>query len=210
MDDKLLPQTTIPKGKRPVFSGYTVLETQLLPEVSGFGSRAYLRSDLQFSPSSFQLNSQECPCINSNKPLLTHGCGSKLNRRGKPQVLVHVSTYQVNPFWYRLFEPQPHVSLAVCRVVSKRVHQLLVSWLRLARWEVRWGRRRTSWSSSPPPRKGLHGRGLRPSPVVSFGTALLPRSERSPNHHSLKVKAPFPKFLRRALPGSWLLWILTH
>ena len=26
------------------------------------------------------------------------GCGSKLNRAGKPQVLVHVSTYQGNPF----------------------------------------------------------------------------------------------------------------
>ena len=24
----------------------------------------------------------------------TNGCGSKLNRKGKPQVLVHVSTYQ--------------------------------------------------------------------------------------------------------------------
>ena len=26
--------------------------------------------------------------------MLSYGCGSKLNRRGKPQVLVHVSTYQ--------------------------------------------------------------------------------------------------------------------
>ena len=26
---------------------------------------------------------------------------------GKPQVLVHGSTYQGNPFWYRFFEPQP-------------------------------------------------------------------------------------------------------
>ena len=24
------------------------------------------------------------------------------------QVLVHVSTYQDNPFWYRFFEPQPY------------------------------------------------------------------------------------------------------
>ena len=32
---------------------------------------------------------------------LGHGCGSKLNdRRGKPRVLAHVSTYQGNPFWY--------------------------------------------------------------------------------------------------------------
>ena len=28
-----------------------------------------------------------------------YGCGSKSNRRGKPQVLAHVSTYQGNPFW---------------------------------------------------------------------------------------------------------------
>ena len=35
-------------------------------------------------------------------------CGSKLNRRGRPQVLVHVSTYQGNPFWHRFFEPQPN------------------------------------------------------------------------------------------------------
>ena len=26
----------------------------------------------------------------------TFGCGSSLNRRGKPQVLVHVSTYQAS------------------------------------------------------------------------------------------------------------------
>ena len=38
----------------------------------------------------------------------SHGCGSILNRRGKPQVLVHVSTSQV-PFWYRFFEPLPHL-----------------------------------------------------------------------------------------------------
>ena len=41
----------------------------------------------------------------------TSGCGSKLNRRGKPQVLAHVSAYQGNPFWYRLFEPQPSPKL---------------------------------------------------------------------------------------------------
>ena len=35
----------------------------------------------------------------SDKPSQANGCGSKLNRRGKPQVLVHVSTYQGNPFW---------------------------------------------------------------------------------------------------------------
>ena len=33
----------------------------------------------------------------------SNGCG----RRGKPQVLVHVSTYQGTPFWNRFFEPQP-------------------------------------------------------------------------------------------------------
>ena len=48
---------------------------------------------------------------------LSRGCGGKngmlwlwlrLNRRGKPRVLVHVSTYQGNPFWYRFFEPHPY------------------------------------------------------------------------------------------------------
>ena len=29
------------------------------------------------------------------------------DRRGKLQVLVHVFTYQGNPFWYRFIEPQP-------------------------------------------------------------------------------------------------------
>ena len=39
------------------------------------------------------------------------GCGSKLkDRRGKPQVLVHVSTFRSgNPFWDRSFEPQPNI-----------------------------------------------------------------------------------------------------
>ena len=40
--------------------------------------------------------------------MYTYGCGSKSNRRGKPQVLVHVTTYQINPFWYRFVEPQPY------------------------------------------------------------------------------------------------------
>ena len=34
---------------------------------------------------------------------------SKLHRSGKPQVLVHVSTCQGNPFWNRFSEPQPCV-----------------------------------------------------------------------------------------------------
>ena len=33
----------------------------------------------------------------------SHGCGSTVIRRGKPQVLVHVSTQQGNPFWHRFF-----------------------------------------------------------------------------------------------------------
>ena len=37
------------------------------------------------------------------------GCGSELNRRGKPQVLDHVSTYQGFILEYRFFEPQPFV-----------------------------------------------------------------------------------------------------
>ena len=40
------------------------------------------------------------------------GCGSKLNdRRGKPQVVVHVSTYQGKPFWYLFLS---HSHLATC------------------------------------------------------------------------------------------------
>ena len=39
---------------------------------------------------------------------LTFGRGSKLNRRGKPQVLVHVSTYQ-GSMLVPVFEPQPCV-----------------------------------------------------------------------------------------------------
>ena len=38
-----------------------------------------------------------CPSIGS------YGCGSRLNRRGEPQVLVRVSTYQGNPFLHRCF-----------------------------------------------------------------------------------------------------------
>ena len=36
-----------------------------------------------------------------------YGCGSKLKRRGKPQVLVHVSTCQGSILEFRFFEPQP-------------------------------------------------------------------------------------------------------
>ena len=32
------------------------------------------------------------------------GCGSKFNRRGKPRVLVHVSTYQGSTLVFRVFE----------------------------------------------------------------------------------------------------------
>ena len=30
----------------------------------------------------------------------------KIEQEGLTQVLVHVSTYQGNPFWHRIFEPQ--------------------------------------------------------------------------------------------------------
>ena len=33
---------------------------------------------------------------------------NKLNRRGKPQVLVHVSTYQGSVLEFRFFDPQPY------------------------------------------------------------------------------------------------------
>ena len=34
-----------------------------------------------------------------DSPIFPCGCGSKSNRRAKPQALVHVSTYQGKPFW---------------------------------------------------------------------------------------------------------------
>ena len=34
----------------------------------------------------------------------------KIEQEGKPQVLVHLSTYQGSIFWYRIFDPQPSVS----------------------------------------------------------------------------------------------------
>ena len=37
----------------------------------------------------------------------TSGCGSKLNRKGKPQVLVHVSICQGSILGTHFFEPQP-------------------------------------------------------------------------------------------------------
>ena len=39
----------------------------------------------------------------------SYGCGSKFNRRGKPQVLVHDSTYQGNPFWNSGFLSHSHI-----------------------------------------------------------------------------------------------------
>ena len=41
------------------------------------------------------------------------GCGSKL-RRGTPQVLVHVSTYQGSPFWNSGFLNHGHLVLCPC------------------------------------------------------------------------------------------------
>ena len=45
--------------------------------------------------------------------LRKYGCGSKLTRRGKPQVLVHVSTYQGNPFRNSGFLSHSHITQAV-------------------------------------------------------------------------------------------------
>ena len=47
------------------------------------------------------------PRIQLRVPFLPSGCGSKLNNWGKPQVLVHVSTYQGKPFWNSGFLSQP-------------------------------------------------------------------------------------------------------
>ena len=53
--------------------------------------------------------------------MMTHGCGSKLNRRGKPQVLVHVSTYQGTPFWNSGFLRHSHILRFVDLVPSREV-----------------------------------------------------------------------------------------
>ena len=50
---------------------------------------------------------------NDSFPTNHHMCAAQNETRGvtKPQVLVHVSTYQGNPFWNSGFlEPQPYVS----------------------------------------------------------------------------------------------------
>ena len=39
------------------------------------------------------------------------GCGSKLNRRGKPQILVHVSTHHGNPCWNSDFFSHSHIQM---------------------------------------------------------------------------------------------------
>ena len=55
-----------------------------------------------------QTHHLEGPNLQPDTPNWPIGCGSKLSRRGKPQVLVHVSTYQGNPFWNSgFFEPHP-------------------------------------------------------------------------------------------------------
>ena len=49
------------------------------------------------------------PKTNRHSHMHPHGCGSKSNRRGKPQVLVHVSTLPGQPILeFRFFEPHPH------------------------------------------------------------------------------------------------------
>ena len=48
------------------------------------------------------------------------GCGSNLNKRGKPQVLVHVSTYRSGSILeFRFFEPPPF-PLCLTRSLSSR------------------------------------------------------------------------------------------
>ena len=61
------------------------------------------------------------------KPTSTYGCGSTLTRRGKPQVLVQVSTYQGKPFWISLAlltaptPPPPASSVAKRRASGDRL-----------------------------------------------------------------------------------------
>ena len=48
------------------------------------------------------------------------GCGSKLKRRGKGQVLVHVSTYQGFILEFRLLEPQPERNMRNISATPRR------------------------------------------------------------------------------------------
>ena len=54
------------------------------------------------------------PCFPLPWCHLQNGYGSKLTRRGKPQVLVHVSTYQGNPFWNSGFLSHSQMDAQAC------------------------------------------------------------------------------------------------
>ena len=54
-----------------------------------------------------------------------YGRGSKLSRRGKPHVLVHVSTYQGSILEFRFFEP-PYVKVPLVSIPYEEFVNLIV------------------------------------------------------------------------------------
>ena len=88
-----------PKTKR----GYPIARTDKAPDRIYSSKGCFMlrsASSLRVGPvAAFQR-------VLSNRVLLL-SVAQKLNRRGEPQVLVHVSTYQGKPSWYLFFEPQP-------------------------------------------------------------------------------------------------------
>ena len=71
------------------------------------GSKRRILRVLQAGPVGMIHCPQALPGVYDSTGLVKrgNGCGSKLTRRGKPQVLVHVSTSQGNPFGIPVFEP---------------------------------------------------------------------------------------------------------
>ena len=76
-------------------------------------------------PAAFPSSCRKPPSgkVGKNRSTNPYGCGSKLNeRRGKLQVLVHISTYPGFHFGYRLFEPQPYMTIYLATALKKQTH----------------------------------------------------------------------------------------
>ena len=70
-------------------------------------------------------------CSSDSGPMLTLfrlGRGSKFNRRGKPQVLVHVSTNQGNPFWNSGWVPFWISGFLTVTHIGAEARNLLFQW----------------------------------------------------------------------------------
>ena len=120
-----------------------------------------------------------------------YGCGSKSSSRGKPRVLVHVSTYQGNPFWNSGFLSHCHMELFP---LAWPCHRALLEGspaiqdLTLRRSLVSWLRRSDRNSKKHPERLA----------EFSFETTLT----KTPKEHALPhvwVKKGYPNWN----PGNW-------